>query len=124
MYAKDIVTVVEDYYNLEPRTCYKKKRSREISRYRNIVAYMLTQKHWTIKQIATFFNMERTSFYRSIEQVEDEINTNRIYRHQIAEIKDIVFSDGVEHSVNQETKAILNYKWEPNLIRVIKQDTL
>ncbi len=124
MYAKDIVIVVEDYFNLEPRTCYKKKRSREISRYRNIVAYFLKQKYWTIKEIATFFKMERTSFYHSIEQVEDEINTNRIYRHQIAELKDIVFSDGIEHSVNQETKYILNYTWEPKFIKAINPDEL
>jgi hypothetical protein len=113
MEAKEIVTVVEDYFNLKEGTCYRKRRLRGVTKYRNIVAYFLTLKGWSTNQIADFFKMQRTTFYYSVEAVKNDINTNRIYREQIAELKDIVFGDGAEHNSNQETKVILTHKWLP-----------
>lgn len=113
MEAKEIVTAVEDYFLLKPGTCFRKRRLREVTKYRNIAAYFLIMSGWSEAQIAEFFGMDRTTFYHSLESVEADIDTNKVYRQQIAELKDIIFGDGAEYNSNQETKVMLTHKWLP-----------
>lgn len=109
---KEIITTVEDYFHLDEGVCYIKRRKRPIVKARNTAVYFLIMNGCNKSQLAGIFNMHRSTFYNSIPSVEGDIFTNRVYRQQIAELKKIIFGDNMEYLLNQETKQMLNHKWE------------
>lgn len=101
--ARQIVKIVEEYFNLDPGTCFVRSNAELYSKHRNIVAYFLKMNSWEKEEIVKYFKMKRTFFYDSIQSVEDQINSNRIYRQQIAELKDLIFPEG-ENPEEEEVK--------------------
>jgi chromosomal replication initiator protein len=111
MEAKEIQKIVEEYFNLDPGSTLKRTRKDEIVLARNVIIYFLKIEKWHRKDIMDYFGMEKTTYYNSIEMIEDHAESNRIFQNQFFELKDLVFGESIETETDKETVELLNYTW-------------
>lgn len=111
MEAKEIIIVIEDYFNLDEGTCYIRSHKRPIVQARHTAIYFLDMSGYSKKQIGEILGIGEDTFYKSIKTVNNDIDTNRLYREQIGEIKKIIFGDNMEYLVNQEAKQLITHVW-------------
>jgi chromosomal replication initiation ATPase DnaA len=110
--AKEIQKIVEAYFNLEPGSVLKRDRFQPNVMARNVIIYFLNIRDWKEEDIMNYFKMHRTTYYNSMEKVEDYVNTNSAFRNQFFELKDLVFGESLETETDLETEQILNYTWK------------
>jgi chromosomal replication initiation ATPase DnaA len=109
--AREIQRIVEGYFNLEPGSVLKRDRFQPNVLARNVIIYFLNIRDWEEVEIMNYFKMHRTTYYNSMEKIEDHVNTNRDFRNQFFELKDLVFGETLESETDIETEQILNYTW-------------
>lgn len=89
--AKEIIEIVAEYYDVDPRKLSWRTRSREIVIPRHVAMYFIrAYTPLTVTGTAKLFNRDHTSTLHAIRTVKDTMETDLDYRNKVNHLMNIL----------------------------------